>query len=207
MHRLPLILVLALLLGCQTTGSDQQAITDTSKTLLTDCKWLYADRRLDPVRGPLAMDERQPSPEAMANSRIVSEVEKPLIALLDALRLQCMDRWEHEFYALYFPGLLPDLLEARARDRTARAALHAGLLSYGDYVEMTQASYRIFRQTELAAQTSGQAKRAQPSGRPAPRPNAAEPFADVVEAIRAQGGQFRTSTCRWSAGNWACDGS
>lgn len=121
---------LAAFLGAcaSTSGSSPDAAT---REVMAECKRLYADPRLDPIRGniqlPISFEAPQPI-EMLANRARATDAEKPAIKALSEAMSECRRVSESKL------GATP-LYRMRSEDRVleALADLYEGVSTYGQF--------------------------------------------------------------------------
>lgn len=132
MHRLTSLSTLAaaaaLLGACASMSNGPDAATRQASS---ECKRLYADPRLDPIRNniqlPISYEAPQPI-ELLANKARATEAEKPAIKALSETIIECRQVSEATL------GTLPRY-RVRSEDRTleALADLYEGTSTYGQF--------------------------------------------------------------------------
>jgi hypothetical protein len=133
---LTLVGIMSLLLiysGCDVIAEQQrqQRFQAADKA----CEALYADARLDPIRGKVALNNsvKQTTFAMRTDTKTVSPGEKPLIALWADKREQCFRVYDPALEPLAAPQVVVVWHAMWGATDAAIAELYLGRITYGDF--------------------------------------------------------------------------
>lgn len=165
-----------------------------------DCRSLWADPRLDPLRGRVPFSRGDVMPHHLADRGRPDAEQRAAVAAYSELSARCQAR-RRAVAAAYYPQHLPAFETKAGRIARLEAALQEGEISFGDFNALRQEAQHLFRAevAEINRHLRGrEAARPRTAAREAAAPGLS------LTAPQSAAGPVRTSDCLWFGESWSC---